>query len=291
MTKILITGSKGQLGQSLKELAPAYPRIHFIFTDIEELDITRPEECNRIAGAEKPVFIINCAAYTSVDQAETDPGKCFSINAGAVKNLSDAAKSAGAWFIHVSTDYVFSGRQYIPYTESDIPDPESVYGLSKLKGEELIRDEPHVLIIRTSWLYSVHGQNFFKTMFRLTSEKEELKVVSDQAGTPTWAHDLASAIMEIVNAVLTDPGKFVPGIFHYSSEGLTSWYDFALEIRNMSGHHARIQPITTPEFPLPAPRPFYSVLNKKKIKEIYHIGVPHWKDSLSECLNEFKKLI
>ncbi len=280
MAKILITGSEGQLGNSLRKLAPEYPGIDFIYTDIGELDITNEEKCKQLFLEVQPDFVINCAAYTAVDQAETDSGTCFLLNADAVQQLSEAAKTAGAKLIHISTDYIFSGRQYFPYTESDIPDPESVYGQSKLKGEELIRDEDHVMIIRTSWLYSVFGRNFFKTMYALTSREKEVRVIFDQTGTPTLASDLASAIMQIISAILDKAKSFVPGIFHFSSEGVASWYDFAFEINRLAGHNARLLPVETTEFPLPARRPFYSVLNKKKIKETYHIEIPHWKDSL-----------
>ena len=183
MAKILITGSDGQLGSSLRKLAPGYSGIDFVYTDIQDLDITNAAECNRFVQSEKPDFIINCAAYTAVDQAESDADNCFRLNADAVKYLSDAAKNVDARFFHLSTDYVFSGRHYFPYKEDNITDPESVYGQSKLKGEDLIKDEDHVLIIRTSWLFSVYGRNFFKTMYRMTSEREEVRVVFDQTGT------------------------------------------------------------------------------------------------------------
>jgi len=290
MAKILLTGADGQLGHSLRKLASNYSSFEFVYTDVAELDITDALACNRFMQTEKPDFIINCAAYTAVDRAEEDSGTCFRLNADAVCNLNEAAKAVQARLIHISTDYVFSGRHYLPYGETDIPDPESVYGQSKLKGEDRIRDEDHVLIIRTSWLYSVYGHNFFKTMHRLTSDKEEVRVIYDQTGTPTWATDLARAIMQIVTSSLDDHDAFVPGIFHFSSEGIASWYDFAREIGTLSGHEARIVPVETSEFPLPAPRPFYSVLNKRKIKEIYHIDIPHWKDSLSACIEEFNTI-
>ncbi len=287
MARILITGANGQLGNSLRMLTGDHPGIEFVFTDVEELDITREEECVRVAQQEKPDFIVNCAAYTAVDNAESDPDTCFLLNAEAVKNLSDAAKSIDARIIHLSTDYVFSGRHFKPYTEEDLPDPDSVYGQSKLSGEELIREEKHAMIIRTSWLYSVYGRNFFKTMHRLTAGKQTLQVICDQTGTPTYAPDLAGAILEIIQASLKNPELYVPGIYHYSSEGVASWYDFAWEIGRMAGHGAEIIPVKTSDYPLPAPRPFYSVLNKTRIKEIYHIRIPHWKESLSVCLDAY----
>ncbi len=289
MAKILITGSNGQLGISLKEKARLYPGIQFVYTDLNELDITNHAECHQYISTLNPDFIINCAAYTAVDKAETDVENCYLLNAEAVKSLSDAAKLSNARLIHISTDYVFSGRHFIPYHETDIPDPESVYGQSKLKGEESILGEDHVIIIRTSWLYSVHGHNFFRTMHRLTNGQEVVRVIYDQTGTPTYAPDLANVILQIVDASLEDRASFFPGIYHYSAEGITSWYDFACEIAALSGHKATIIPVDTSSFPLPAPRPFYSVLNKMKIKEIYSIEIPHWKESLSVCIKEYNK--
>jgi dTDP-4-dehydrorhamnose reductase len=286
MTKILICGAKGQLGSSIRELAVDFDDISFDFTDIEELDLLDSLSLNIYVKQTKPDFIINCAAYTAVDKAESEREKAFLLNAEAVKNLFLAANQCNARLIHISTDYVFNGRNHTPYKEHDLPDPDSVYGLSKLKGEMYLTDSDSTVIIRTAWLYSNYGHNFMKTVLRLGGEKEEIKMVCDQVGTPTYAGDLAAALLQIISISAEDSSKFKPGIYHYSNEGVASWYDFAREIIDLSGLKTRVLPIETSEYPLPAPRPQYSVLNKKKIRDTFGIVVPYWKDSLRACLGK-----
>lgn len=286
MTKILVCGAKGQLGSSFSELANHYPDFTFDFTDVEELDILDPVSLNLYVKQSQPAFIINCAAFTAVDKAETEKEKAFLLNAEAVKNLLNASHQSYAKLIHISTDYVFNGRNHIPYKESDLPDPDSVYGLSKLKGEMYVADSPSAIVIRTSWLYSQFGHNFMKTVLRMGNEREEIKMVYDQVGTPTLALDLADAILKIVKVTTENSTRFIPGIYHYSNEGVASWYDFAKEIIDLAGLKTRVLPIETSDYPLPAPRPQYSVLNKKKIRDTFGISIPHWKDSLRKCLEK-----
>lgn len=286
MKNILICGAKGQLGSSFRELAVDFPEFSFDFTDIEELDILDSVSLNLYVKETHPDFIINCAAFTLVDKAETDREKAFLLNAEAVKNLLKATSQIDAKLIHISTDYVFNGKSYLPYKESDIPDPDSVYGLSKLKGEIYLVNSPSAIIIRTSWLYSNYGHNFMKTVLRLGKEKEEIRIIFDQVGTPTFAGDLAEAIVQIVKITSEDYSLFIPGVYHYSNEGVASWYDFAKEIIDLAGLKTRVLPIETYEYLLPAPRPQYSVLNKKKIRDTFGISTRHWKDALKECLGK-----
>jgi len=285
MTKILVCGAKGQLGSCIKMICGKYPDFIVEFTDIEEIDILDSLSLNLYIKNFQPGFIINCAAYTLVDKAETDQDKAFLINAEAVKNLLHAANQYNVRLIHISTDYVFNGRQHVPYKEDDIPDPDSVYGQSKLKGEMILADSPLAIIIRTSWLYSTFGHNFLKTVLRLGIEKKEIKMVFDQIGTPTFAGDLADAILQIISISVENPVRFIPGIYHYSNEGVASWYDFAREIAEIAGLKTTVFPIETSEYPLPAPRPHYSVLNKKKIRDTFGINIRHWKDALREVLS------
>ncbi len=284
MTKVLVCGAKGQLGSSIRAMAENYPQLSFDFTDYEELNILDPHVLNLYVRETKPEFIINCAAYTLVDKAESDQEKAFLLNAEAVKNLFFAANMVDAKIIHISTDYVFNGRNHTPYKETDIPDPDSVYGISKLKGEMYLTDLPSAIIIRTSWLYSSFGHNFLKTVLRLGTEKEEIRMIFDQVGTPTFAGDLAGAILQIINLTANDSSKFVPGVYHFSNEGVASWYDFAAEIIEFGELKTRIVPIETTEYPLPAPRPQYSILNKKKIKDTFGISIRHWRDALRESM-------
>ncbi len=284
MTKILVCGAKGQLGSSIRELAENYSQFSFDFTDYEELNILDPLALNLYMKETNPSFIINCAAYTLVDKAETDQEKAFQLNAEAVKNLIGAVNMVDAKLIHISTDYVFNGRNHLPYKETDMPDPDSVYGLSKLKGEMYLSGLSSSIIIRTSWLYSNFGHNFLKTVLRLGNEKEEIRMIFDQIGTPTFAGDLAGAILQIIKITAKDSLKFISGVYHFSNEGVASWYDFAKEIIDLGGLKARVLPIETTEYPLPAPRPQYSVLNKKKIKDTFGIEIRHWKDALTECM-------
>lgn len=281
MTKrVLITGANGQLGHEMRNVLDGDDRFEAIFTDVAELDICDAEAVNRAVADNRVDYIVNCAAYTQVDKAEDNVELCRKINATAVENLARAAAACGARMIHVSTDYVFNGRGYRPYTEEMTPDPQSVYGSTKLEGEEaLMRLCPQSAIIRTAWLYSPYGNNFVKTMMRLGTERDDLSVVADQIGTPTCAADLARAILAVLRAE-----TFVPGIYHFSDEGACSWYDFTVAIHRLAGITCRVKPIRSDEYPSRAHRPFYSVLDKSKIKQTYGITIPHWYESLSHCI-------
>jgi dTDP-4-dehydrorhamnose reductase len=280
--KILVTGSNGQLGNEIHLLAEDYPDFDFLYTDIEELDITDPIKVDAYFMANQPRVIVNCAAYTSVDKAESDETTAYLINATAVENLSKSASVTGALMVHISTDYVFDGKAYLPYNETDITNPQSAYGRTKLAGEDAVRHfAGKGIILRTSWLYSAFGNNFVKTMIRYGKERNELKVVFDQVGTPTYARDLARTILDIIPSALQHSGT---ELFHYSNEGVASWYDFARSVIAFSGINCEIKPILTKEYPLPAPRPYFSVLNKSKIKETYKISIPYWSDSVKHCI-------
>jgi len=280
--RILITGSKGQLGNEIRVLAKGYPDFDFLYTDIDELDITDQLKVDEFFICNMPQVIINCAAYTAVDKAESDEATAHLINATAVENLSKSATKIGALMIHVSTDYVFDGNSYLPYCETDETNPQSAYGRTKLAGEEAVRQYANkAIIIRTSWLYSAFGNNFVKTMIKYGKERKELKVVYDQVGTPTYARDLAKAILDIIPSALQHSGT---DLFHYSNEGVASWYDFARTVIAFSGISCDIKPILTKDYPLPAHRPCFSVLNKSKIKEKYNIEIPYWSDSVKDCI-------
>lgn len=284
--KIIVTGSKGQLGRSIADLAGSYPNLSFIFTDVEELDITDSTLVNRFLSLEKPDAVVNCAAYTAVDKAEKEEKLAEMINHHAAANLAIACKKLGTKLIHISTDYLFDGNKSTPYHEKDIVRPKSVYGITKLEGETaVLRAEIKSIIIRTSWLYSAYGNNFVKTMLRYGREKEQLGVVSDQIGTPTYAGDLAKVILDILQKTDSDQSKFIPGIYHFSNEGVASWYDFTKAIFELVPEiKCSVNPIETSAYPLPAARPAYSVLNKSKIKTTFGITIPYWRDSLKICL-------
>ena len=285
MKTILVTGANGQLGNSIRVLSGQYPQYNFLFTDVDTLDITDPAAVKAAVKDNQVNYIINCAAYTAVDKAEDNEELCRRLNSFAVCVLGDAAREAGAKMIHVSTDYVFSGTGYRPYKETDGTRPVSVYGRTKLAGEEgLMEVCPDAVIIRTAWLYSEFGSNFVKTVLRLGKERDELGFVFDQIGTPTYAGDLAAMILSVVTA--DEKGAFVPGIYHYSNEGVCSWYDFTVKILQIAGIDCRIRPIETKDYPTKAVRPPYSVLNKSKIKETYKIVIPHWETSLRICMKK-----
>ena len=281
MAKFLITGANGQLGNEMRCIANNDKTNSFIFTDIQELDITNLNSVCNFAEVHRPDFIINCAAYTAVDKAEDDSELCAKINCDAVENIAKAAKIIGAKVIHVSTDYVYGGDAVKPYLESDETNPKSVYGATKLNGEKrVIEILPNdSVIIRTSWLYSTFGKNFVKTMIMLGKERDSLNVVSDQRGTPTYARDLAKAIMSVTKAK-----EFVAGIYNYSNEGECSWYDFTCEIHRLAGVECNVNAITTQEYPTKAKRPAYSVMDKSKIKNTFGINIPDWKESLKDCI-------
>ena len=287
--KILVTGSNGQLGNELKELSGNYPEWEFIFTDVDTLDISDEKAVGLFFQQHQPGFLINCAAYTAVDKAETETQVALKINAVAPGILARITKTQKIGFIHISTDYVFDGHSYTPYTEIDTVNPQGAYGKTKLAGEHLVKGgNPDALIIRTSWLYSVYGNNFVKTMLRLGKERETLNVVFDQVGTPTYAADLAVAILKIIEHYDGGNKKISPGVYHYSNEGVASWYDFAKTIFELAEMPVRVVPILTKEFPVPAKRPHYSILNKSKIKDTFNIEIPFWKDSLKICIYKIK---
>ena len=289
--KIIVTGSKGQLGQSIQELSSDYPNLSFVFTDVEELDICDPAQVDTFFATEKPSFVVNCAAYTAVDKAEKEEMLAKKINHYAVANLANACKKSEAKLLHISTDYLFDGNKSTPYHERDIVRPQSVYGISKLEGETaILRAEIKSIIIRTSWLYSTYGTNFVKTMLRLGKEKDELGIVSDQVGTPTYAGDLAKVLLDIIQMTSSDSKRFVSGIYHYSNEGVASWYDFTKAIFEYHPDiNCKVNPIDTAAYPTPATRPAYSVLNKSKIKATFGIKIPYWRDSLKSCLIKLSK--
>lgn len=284
MINILITGSKGQLGSELKKLEGLFQNSSIDFTDVDVLDITDLNAISDFCSQKQYRYIINCAAYTAVDKAESETELAHKINVDAVRNLVEAAKINKSFLIHVSTDYVFAGKSFLPYKEEDPISPQSVYGKTKADGEAEALKYENSCIVRTSWLYSSFGNNFVKTILRLSKEREKLTVIFDQIGTPTYAGDLAKAIISIVNYQEANSAK--PGIYHFSNEGVCSWYDFALEIAQLSGAEAKILPIETKDYPSPTQRPFYSVLNKSKIKNTFGIEIPHWKESLQICLKE-----
>ena len=281
MLNILVTGSNGQLGSEIQELSSHFPYT-FFFTCKEKLDITNEHTLHSFIEAHAIHAIINCAAYTAVDKAESEEALADKINHQAVKYLASVAKEKNIKLIHISTDYVFNGTNYRPYLETDATNPQSIYGKTKLLGENTLLHVklPNSIIIRTSWVYSSYGANFVKTMLRLGKEKDALGVIYDQVGTPTYAKDLAKAILDILPLISTTQTE----IYHYSNEGVCSWYDFAKEIMNLAGLTCKINPIETKDYPTPAKRPSYSLLNKAKIKNDYNIEIPYWKDSLSSAL-------
>ncbi|MBK7099011.1 MAG: dTDP-4-dehydrorhamnose reductase [Sphingobacteriales bacterium] len=279
--KILVTGANGQLGSEIRRLETNFPEYKFLFTDYEELSIIDEEAVEKFFEENRPDYCINCAAYTAVDKAEekSEQDLVEKLNADAVGYLAKQCSKYHTKFLHISTDYVFDGSSSTPYTEADIPNPVSFYGATKLKGEELALQNTDAIIIRTAWVYSSSGKNFVKTMMRLMQEKTEINVVNDQYGTPTYAADLAAVLLQIIKC-----GKWQSGIYHYSNDGITTWYQFAMAIKSIKEYSCAVNPIPTASFPTPAKRPAYSVLNKSKIKEAYHIQPPHWRDSLVECL-------
>lgn len=286
MAKILVTGANGQLGNEMRCLAEKDKKNIFLFTDVQDLDITDPQAVMQCVAVNGIGIIVNCAAYTAVDRAEDNEEVCRKINALAVENLAKAAVANHAKVIHISTDYVYSGVHYKPYSENDATAPCSVYGVTKLEGERLLFDNcSEAIVLRTSWLYSTFGNNFVKTMIRLGKEQETLNVIFDQIGTPTYAGDLAEAIMTIINNE-----TFVPGVYNFSNEGICSWYDFTKAIHRIAGiTTCKVFPIEGSEYPAKATRPFYSVMNKKKLKETYPVTIPHWEESLVKCIDLLMK--
>lgn len=278
--KILITGCNGQLGNEMQLLAQANGQHEWFFTDVDELDITRADAVEEFVSKNAIDGIVNCAAYTAVDKAESNEDLCHLLNCVAPGYLAESIERRGGWIVQVSTDYVFDGTNHTPYTEDEPTCPNSVYGRTKLAGEQRVMQAcSKAMIVRTAWLYSTFGNNFVKTMLRLGREKQELGVIFDQIGTPTYARDLAAAIMTAINKGI------VPGIYHFTNEGVTSWYDFTKAIHRIAGiTTCHVRPLHTSEYPTPAARPHYSVLDKTKIKQTYGIEIPYWEDSLEQCI-------
>lgn len=281
MINILVTGGNGQLGKSIRDIFRNDAELKATYIDIDDLDLTNRNEVDIFIDKSSFDIIINCAAFTAVDLAEKNEVACDCINTQAVGFIAEAAKRNKIKVIHISTDYVFNGKNHLPYSENDQPDPQSVYGRTKLGGEIVLKAFcPSCVILRTAWLYSEYGNNFVKTMLRLASERDSINVVDDQIGTPTYAHDLANAIHRIVKA-----DEWKPGIYHFSNEGVASWYDFTKAIMRISGiRNCKISPISSKEYPTAAQRPAFSVLNKRKIKSAYSLTIPHWEESLQKCI-------
>lgn len=277
---ILITGCNGQLGNEMQLLEKENPQHQYFNTDVAQLDITNPEAIEEFVSDNAIDIIVNCAAFTAVDKAESSQELCHLLNAKAPEYLAAAVAKRGGYLVQVSTDYVFDGTNHTPYTEDEATCPNSVYGSTKLEGEKLAMAAcANTMIIRTAWLYSTFGNNFVKTMIRLGQEKPELGVIFDQIGTPTYAGDLAAAIMAAINHGI------VPGIYHFSNEGVISWYDFTKAIHRIAGiTSCHVKPLHTAEYPTPAARPHYSVLDKTKIKQTYGFEIPYWEESLEKCV-------
>ena len=285
MKRILVTGCHGQLGRSLERVSEGRDDLQLTLTDVDSLDLTDREAVEKTIADGNYDFVVNCAAYTAVDRAESDEVAAAKINTEAVGNIASAARASKVKVIHISTDYVFSGQNHRPYDELDEPYPASVYGRTKLEGEGMLTSFcPDSVIIRTAWLYSEYGSNFVKTIIEKGVVRGSLNVVCDQVGTPTYAGDLAKAIIRVID----EEGKN-PGVFHFTNEGVASWYDFAIEILRMAGHpEVTVNPVATREYPTAATRPCYSVLDKSKIKRTYSVSIPYWKDSLKECIDRMK---
>lgn len=288
MHTILITGSGGQLGHELQGLSytHSYKGYKFLYTDLDTLDITIEEQVKQFFEKNRVDCLINCAAYTDVDKAESEPQAAMLTNARAVNWLVSACTANNAPMIHVSTDYVFDGTNPVPYREENPARPISVYGKTKLEGEKAVLRYKQGTVVRSSWLYSPHGKNFFNTIHALAAEKDQLNVVYDQVGTPTYARDLARVLLIMADSSLSGKNTDIRGLFHYSNEGVCSWYDFALEIVRLTGNHCRINPIETSQYPLPARRPHFSVLNKTKIRSRLSLNIPHWRESLMSCIDQ-----
>jgi len=292
--KIVVTGGNGQLGKELQGLSLSYPQFDFYFLTREDMPIDQFELVRNYFGTLKPAYCINCAAYTAVDKAESEKELAFLVNGEAVGVLAAVCKEHDVKFIHISTDYVFNGEGNYPYTENFPTDPINVYGASKLEGEkQAIQLNPDCIIIRTSWVYSSFGRNFVKTMMRLMNEKDEVKVINDQVGSPTYAADLAEVILKITGNGHPDSHRdttdqWMPGIYNFSNEGIITWYEFAVAIKEIINCPCDVKPITTSEYPTPAKRPAYSVLDKTKIQETFGVQLKDWKDSLAVCISKIK---
>ena len=285
--KVLITGSNGQLGSEIKELASEYENLQCVFKDLPELDICDAEVLNTFIIDQHINAVINCAGYTAVDKAEEDPEIAEQVNAKAVLNLVNALEKVDGKLIHISTDYVFDGNHSRPYKESDPVSPVGVYGETKRAGElAVLNSSIDAIVIRTSWLYSGYGNNFLKTMLRLGNEKKSIQVVFDQKGTPTFANNLAKTCLDILSDASSTKISKKGSLYHYSDEGVTSWYNFATTIMEIGNIDCKVIPIETKDFPTQARRPLYSVLDKSKIKSDFKLTIPHWRDSLANCIKK-----
>lgn len=285
--RVLITGSNGQLGSEIRELAANYKKLDFIFKDLPELDIYNIDALQKFIINHKINAVINCAAYTAVDMAEDNVEIAKKVNSIGVSNLINILEKVDGKLIHISTDYVFNGDHFMPYNESDSVSPIGVYGETKREGElAVINSVIDAIVIRTSWLYSSYGNNFVKTILRLAKQKEELSVIFDQIGTPTYARDLAKTCLEILCGGISVNISKNGNLYHYSNEGVASWYDFAISIMKIGGKNCKVKPIQTKDYPTLAKRPQYSVLNKSKIKTDFKIEIPHWRDSLKDCIEK-----
>jgi dTDP-4-dehydrorhamnose reductase len=289
---ILVTGGSGQLGRSIRVLVKNDSNFQYLFPDREQLDLSNSASIDAFFKANTVDLIINCAAHTAVDKAESEPELADQINHLAVKKLAKIASEHQAKLIHISTDYVFAGENFKPYVENDKVAPKGVYGLSKLKGEQAIGllMPTNAVIIRTSWVYSEFGNNFVKTMLKLGKQRNELNVIYDQVGTPTYAGDLANTILQLVRSDKFNQSEFQTAIYHYSNEGICSWYDFAITIFELSGIDCHVHAIESKDYPTPAKRPHYSVLNKAKIKQTYGVTIPYWKEALQRCLSALQEI-
>jgi dTDP-4-dehydrorhamnose reductase len=286
---ILVTGSNGQLGSEIQQLVGEYAQYSFVFSDVADLDITKLEDVQAYFEKYRFSYCINCAAYTNVDKAESDQAFAYQINELGAKNLALVCAQHGATLIHISTDFVFDGQSSRPLSEDAVAQPIGVYGASKLAGELAIAQAlPAHVIIRTSWLYSTYGNNFVKTMIRLGQERDKLTIIADQIGSPTYAGDLSRVILQIIDHLAAQPAAHLYGTYHYSNEGVASWYDFAVSILDVYGIATPVLPIPTEAYPTPAKRPHYSVMDKRKIKTNFGIDIPHWRKSLIYCISKLK---
>jgi dTDP-4-dehydrorhamnose reductase len=288
MARILITGANGQLGNELKVTSKNFYGYEYIFTDIDKLDLTNKDQVAEFIKQSRPDWIVNCAAYNLVDKAEKEPDMAMLINSTAVNNITEVIKGSECKFIHISSDYVYDGSSNVPYNEYIAANPQSAYGRSKLAGEKYALQHQGSMIIRTSWLYSSFGNNFVKTILKHAEVKESLNVVYDQTGTPTYAADLAEAIMHIISGVIRNQIAMNSGIYNYSNEGVCSWYDFAVAVVNEAGFKCIVNPILTKDYNQEAKRPVYSVMDKTKIKDNYGLSIPHWRTSLQKCMKLLK---
>jgi dTDP-4-dehydrorhamnose reductase len=282
---VLVTGANGQVGQELRVLAASYPTFEFVFTSHDIMPVNDEAAVQKVFAAHHPVYCINCAAYTAVDKAESEQDMAYQVNAEGTRILAAACKANNTRFIHISTDYVFNGQSPAPYTEDAATDPVNTYGATKLKGEQLcLQYNPEAIIIRTAWVYSSFGKNFVKTMMKLMHDRPAISVVSDQVGAPTYAADLAKCMMHIVAGDHAKTINWVAGIYHYSNQGRISWHEFAVAIKELTGSACTVNPIPSEQYPTPAKRPAFSLLDTNKIRTTFHTTIPEWKESLQTCI-------